>query len=540
MRFPSVSYLASLCLLQLTCFTSVQANEIIRHHIESWSAGYPTVIADEKIQNSAKIIAFYKQENFEPLWLDKDQENRLSPLAQEYINAIAGVSADGLLPEDYRTSLLTALLNNATNRDLSEYDILITDSILTLAQHLVEGKIHPQTLTSEWQTNKREFDASKLLNRLKQATPVASLLAELRPNQERYYRLIRVLNRLRNKADFDWPALPLTPAIKPGNMGDNIAVIRSRLQFWGDSSDTHSDASYYDDDMIDAVKKFQLRHGLDADGVIGLETLKALNIGPLQRIKEIEVNMERWRWLEQSFGDYFIVVNIAAFDLRVYENNNIIFNSPVIVGRDARKTPVFSDKIRYIVFNPTWTVPQKLAIQDKLPELKKDPSYLDRMGFTIQDLNSNQRVDPATVDWTSLHKSFPYRLVQKPGDLNALGRVKFMFPNPFDVYLHDTPSRDLFKQSKRAFSSGCIRVLNPIQLAEIILAKQGLDADQINQYLAEGATKTVYLNSPLPVHLEYWTAWVDRNGTLNFRNDIYQRDQPVWQELVKPIHQKVH
>lgn len=342
-----------------------------------------------------------------------------------------------------------------------------------------------------------------------------------------------MLNAMPNE---DWLPLSLAPAIKPGQLDERISGIARRLILWGDlDTASYAGGSSYDDTLKAATIRFQTRHGLDADGVIGKNTLVALNASPAQRANQILVNMERWRWLDQNMGDSFIVVNIANFDLRVYSNGELVMQMPVIVGRNFRKTPVFSDEIRYLVLNPTWTVPQKLAVQDKLPEIKKDVSYLKKYGFTLYDIGTNNAINPNNVDWARLHKQFPYRLVQAPGPLNALGQIKFMFPNPYDVYLHDTPSRELFSQNERAFSSGCIRVSKPIELTELLLRPQGITTEKINQLLATQNTVTVNLKQAMPVHIEYWTAWVDNSGTLQFRADIYQRDAAVLEKLKQPL-----
>jgi murein L,D-transpeptidase YcbB/YkuD len=220
----------------------------------------------------------------------------------------------------------------------------------------------------------------------------------------------------------------------------------------------------------------------------------------------------------------------------VIDNNETVMRKPVIVGRHYRRTPVFSDRIRYLVLNPTWTVPHKLAVKDKLPDIKADPSYLQRLGFTVFD-QQQQVVDPAQVDWGTLNqRNFNYRLVQAPGPQNALGQVKFMFPNSYDVYLHDTPSRELFSKSDRALSSGCVRVAEPLDLAELLLQDNGMSRAQIEGILTKGELTTVFLKNPVPVHIEYWTAWIDSSGQVNFRSDIYERDPPLAAALAVPLY----
>lgn len=513
----------------------VAVNDSIRQRLEAWSAGYPAKISSAPIRNSALLNAYYEETGFAPLWL-KDSGRAFNSAALDLISVLQGVDKEGLLPADYHTVYLGQLITEPSEIS-SDAELVLTDAFLFLAQHILAGKVDPETLTNEWKPAKEVVDARALLTKVASNVPIADIVQSLRPRQPRYARLVKTLAWLNSAQAPDWEPLALSPAIKKGMADTRLAPIAERLRFWGDLSESESEETFthYEGELMEAVTRFQRRHGLEPDGVVGKNTLLALNVSPVQRANDVVVNLERWRWLDQNMGDYFIVVNIANFDLRVYKSNELVMQKPVIVGRNYRKTPVFSDKIRFLVFNPTWTVPQKLAVQDKLPEIKKDISYLEKYGFTLYALGENTVVNPADVEWDKLHKRFPYRMVQAPGPLNALGQVKFMFPNAYDVYLHDTPSRELFSKTERAFSSGCIRVSDPIELASKLLEPNGMGIDQINEVLSSAKTTTVNLKTPVPVHIEYWTAWVDSSGKLQFRNDIYERDKPLFSALSLPI-----
>jgi murein L,D-transpeptidase YcbB/YkuD len=293
----------------------------------------------------------------------------------------------------------------------------------------------------------------------------------------------------------------------------------------------------FDEDLDTGVRHFQRRHGLDVDGVVGPATLSALNASADERVRRIEVNMERWRWLPQDLGRRYVIVNIANFELDVVEAEQEVMTMRVIVGRDYRRTPVFSGKMTYIVLSPYWHVPPSLAVKDILPQVRSDPGYLSRKGFKVfQGWGADTKeIDPGSVDWSKVTgTNFNYRFRQDPGPVNALGRVKFMLPNKFDVYLHDTPSPDLFEKSARAFSSGCIRIEKPIELVEYVLrGDPKWNRDAVLAAIDRRVEQTVQLREPIPVHLLYWTAWVDAAGTVHFRDDIYSRDKLLAEALAE-------
>jgi murein L,D-transpeptidase YcbB/YkuD len=322
--------------------------------------------------------------------------------------------------------------------------------------------------------------------------------------------------------------------LRPGDVGPRVLQLSERLQKSG----------YYDGAIIEeldaelaaAVMRFQALHGLTADAVIGPATLRALNVSPQVRMDQINVNLERWRWLPEDLGERYVLVNIAGFRLDVVERGEYRLSMRVVVGQPYRRTPVFSGTMTYLVLNPWWEVPRSIAVKDKLSLIKADPGYLSRQGYSLLAGwgADEQVIDPGDIDWSAVTAgSFSFRLRQRPGAQNALGRVKFMFPNPHSVYLHDTPSRELFAQDSRSFSSGCIRLEYPLELAELLLSPAAeWRRSDIDRVLTAGRETVVKLRQPIPVHLLYWTAWAD-DDAIQFREDIYGRDERVLRELRK-------
>jgi murein L,D-transpeptidase YcbB/YkuD len=284
--------------------------------------------------------------------------------------------------------------------------------------------------------------------------------------------------------------------------------------------------------------QFQRRHGLAAEGAVNAATRAELNVGVERRVEQLELNLERWRWLPKDLGRRHIMVNIAAYELEVVERDGVVLAMRVVVGRRYHRTPVFSDTMRYLVLNPYWHVPRSIAGGELLPKIRRDPSYLasNRLRvFPIAGADAPE-VDPTTVGWSAITPGhFPFRLRQDPGPLNALGRVKFMFLNKYNVYLHDTPARPLFEEAQRDFSHGCIRIQHPIELALYLLRHDPRwSREALLGALDEAVDRTVPLPAPIPIHLLYWTAWADGDGTIQFRRDIHDRDAPLLRALRAP------
>ncbi len=502
--------------------------EAIRLRLEA--AGHPAVIriGDELVHASLALPTFYERRGFTPAW---SQRGRWAPRADQLVRLIGAVGAEGLRPSDYHLAALRARLERPepSIERLVEADLLLTDAFLILAAHTVSGRIDPATFDPEWIAVRREVDVSALLERVAGGQDPAQALRGLQPAHAGYARLVDALARHREiAAAGGWPRIGAGPSIKPGMTDPAVAVLRRRLAASGDLADTGVPdlPERYDDVVVAAVVSFQRRHGLDDDGVVGPKTREALQVDAASRVRQIELNLERWRWLPQELGRRHLLVNVPDFRLRVSDAGNEVLTLRVIVGRAMRRTPVFSDMMRYLVFSPSWEVPPTILRQDKLPELRKDPGYAAAQNMRVFQRTDGgwTEVDAAQVDWPRATAA-NVRLRQRPGPANALGGVKFMFPNRFNVYLHDTPARELFARSQRDFSSGCIRVETPLELAVYLLSEDpAWTRETILAAMQAGQERSVSLPRPIPVHIQYWTAWAAEDGTVQFRRDIYGRD----------------
>jgi murein L,D-transpeptidase YcbB/YkuD len=521
--------------------------EHLRTRVEG--AGIVTELraAGEPVFADTAVPRFYERRLYRPAW---SRDGVPLPVADRLVQAIRVADREGLRPADYhveaidgalaRVRLRRARQDAPDPRRLADVDLLLTDAFLVYASHLLAGRIHPETIDPEWRANRRGLDLVPVLERALESEDVQGALRGLLPSQEGYARLRNALARYRRLAAAGgWPRVPEGPTLRLGDRDSRVAQLRQRLATSGDLvAGTDADPELFDDHLQSALRRFQERYGLEADGAVGPATVEALNVSATRRAQQIELNLERWRWLPQDLGDRHILVNIAGFDLRVVEAGERVLDMRVMVGRPYRRTPVFSDTMRYLVLAPYWHVPRNLAVQDQLPLIRRDPGHLARLKIRVfEGWGADTReIDPATIDWTQITaNNFPYRLRQDPGPQNALGRVKFMFPNRFNVYLHDTPSRQLFAQASRDFSSGCIRIEHPIELAEYLLRDApGWSRHAIERAADAGREKTVPLPRPIPVHLLYWTAWVDADGTMHFRRDIYASDERLERALQLP------
>lgn len=525
---------------------SDQIEESIRQRIESAGVPPDIVIGNEKVLASIKLPQFYEARTFQPAWCSLMGLNKRVP---ELVDAIRSADSEGLRPEDYHLSrielILTEIHRNKIlkrNPNLNRFvdlELLCTDAFLVYGAHLLAGKVNPETIDSEWFANRREGDLATILEEALIKKEIKKSLERLLPDHFGYSRMRKTLARFRAISKHGgWNAMPEGEKLQKGDTGESVLALRYRLNGSGlDNMLIDTTSTLFDESLESAVIFFQRTHGLDADGVVGSETILELNVPVEDRIKQLVVNMERWRWLPQKLGERYILVNIANFELDVVESHQVLMTMKVIIGKPYRKTPVFSDVMTYLVLNPYWTVPKTIATQDILPEVQKDVHYLTEKKIRVfQGWGANtQEVDPDSVEWSAISaKQLPYWFRQDPGSQSALGRIKFMFPNRFDVYLHDTPSQELFTRKERAFSSGCIRIEKPLDLAEYLLRDDPKwTRKQILNFFNSGIEETVRLPEPTPIHILYWTAWIDEDDTVNFRKDVYGRDKSVLEALTQ-------
>ena len=333
-----------------------------------------------------------------------------------------------------------------------------------------------------------------------------------------------------------WPTIPDGPTLHPGDNDPRVAIVRQRLATTGHiEKDSGADSSSYDAALKEAVKGFQVRHQLGADGVAGKQTFAAMNVPVEHRIDQIRLSLERLRWVKEEAVDTMVVVNIAGFRAVFFSDGAIEWETRVMVGKNYRKTPIFRGDIAYLEFNPTWTIPPGILRNDTLPAIRKNPNYLASKNIQVIDKNG-KIIDPSTVDWSKHQRSAPYTFRQTPGPHNSLGMVKFIFPNEHFVFLHDTPHRELFSQTERNFSSGCIRVQNPFDLAELVLNDpKKYNRAELDAIVASRKTQRVHLKPKVPVIILYITASIGADGEVRFYKDIYNRDQKILDALNGPV-----
>jgi L,D-transpeptidase YcbB len=402
--------------------------------------------------------------------------------------------------------------------------------LLRLAYHLSFGKVDPETFDPQWNYGRTlaSTNVAQEVERALAAGDVYQRVEALKPTHPLYVELKRELVRFRAATALAaQPTIPREPSLKPGMSDARVPSIRTRLQASGDLSALDASESLeYDASLVAAMQNFQQRMGLESDGVLGPSTIAELNVSPAARIRQLRVNLDRGRVLLQDLPESFVVVNIAAFKIYFVRGRDIVWNARVQVGRPYRRTPIFRSEISYLVFNPTWTVPPTIIEKDILPAAQRDPDAITHKGLKVLDADGRE-LDPHSIDWTQYKSGhIPYTLRQDPGPANALGRVKLMFPNPYLVYLHDTPSQALFDRAERTFSSGCVRVEGVLELSERVLDDpEQWNQESIARVLEEGQTRNVTLSTKIPVLLAYWTAWVDPQGRTNFRRHIYGQDE---------------
>lgn len=464
-----------------------------------------------RLDASAQLLlqAFYRQNGEQPVW---SAEHRLASLQAQ----LAQVIDDGLDPERYRLPV-----SSAAGDELCT-DIAISHQYLQALQDLHYGRLSQSRFEPLWRAQPPADDRQAAL--LAMAVPgldnLGGAFDQARPNLEQYRNLRQVYARERQQPLPSWQAVAGGPLLRPDMQDKRVPELAQRLYLGGflPSPEVSADNTY-SSDLVNAVKNFQLSHSLQADGVIGAGTLKELNISPAQRREQLRINLERLRWLAQDFEPNIVLVNVAAAQLTFYQDDAVVWQTRTQVGRAERQTPLLKSQVTRLTLNPTWTVPPTILKEDKLPEIRRDQGFLNRQNLQVLDANG-QPLAPEDVDW---ERPGNILLRQGAGPRNPLGRIAIRFPNPFSVYLHDTPSQALFSKGPRAFSSGCVRVEQALQLRDWLLSPA--ERLRTNELLATGLTHEFRLARPVPILLSYWTVQADSHGQLLYAPDIYGHDE---------------
>jgi murein L,D-transpeptidase YcbB/YkuD len=467
------------------------------------------------------------------LWLDNQH---LSNQAYDALDFISAASQHGLEPDDYHYFILKQLDSTDSTFTTQQFDILLTDGLLKLIHDIKVGKLTANQADPDWFIPQNTFNPVLFLKEALISKHLKTALESLIPTSNDYVILTKALARYQSYvARGGWPTIPPTVSIRPADSHPSLPIIRNRLLFEDDHlvlPTTILSSLEYDSQTEQAVRHFQKTHGLKVDGVIGKETINSMNISAHDRVQQIKVALERRRWMPENLGRQHLFINLANYTLSAIEDGHEKLNMRIIVGRKQRQTPSFASQMNRIVMNPYWNVPRKLAVKDLLPKQQQNFNYFYTHDIRVFSRDNGQRIehDSYLIDWQSLNEyNFPYTLRQDPGSHNALGRIKFLFPNEWAIYLHDTNHKNLFNKTMRSLSSGCIRVEDPIALANFSLAnrlkpKTILEMIESKQNLGRKVTKS------LSIYAAYFTVWVADNE-VHFSPDIYQRDKRMAKSL---------
>jgi L,D-transpeptidase YcbB len=509
------------------------AAEVLRARLEQMQTAKPEAGRGQLAARKA-LPLIYKEAGYQPFWTSDRLETLLAIVRES--------AQDGLRPEDYHLADLEKLapvLKTSSPDPVSRanVDLLATDAFYLLLYHLYLGKVDPKSLDANWNFEPRPIGdrtgVAFVLGALKQGQ-LREAVAKVRPDHWWYTKARAALAEYRGLASRGgWPAIPPGPTLKRGMKDARVVALRRRLATTGELSGQPLDAPVFDEPVAAALKKFQARHRLPPDGAVGPGTLAELNVPVEARVLQIRLNLERARWVlhEITDGD-LVIVDIAGFEVAFVRKGQVAWRAKVQIGKPFRQTPIFKSAIDTVVFNPTWTVPPGILANDILPAARRDPGYFQRKGLDVLDRNG-KKVDPASINWKAQKAgTFPYTVQQGPGPDNALGLVKILFPNPYFVYLHDTSHRELFEKHERAFSSGCMRVERPLELAALVLNDpKGWNAASIGEVIQTGKTRTVRLKQAVPVLIMYWTIDPAGPGATVFKRDPYKRDPPLARAL---------
>ncbi|MDQ4140478.1 MAG: L,D-transpeptidase family protein [Bacteroidota bacterium] len=489
-------------------------------------------------------MLFYRTRDYRLGWFKKD---KLVPQANTFLNVISKATREGLNPEDYKIKDFNTLLQQyETAKDDSlkqqlkqRIDVTLSASYFHYASDFYRGTVNPRELDNiEWSVKRNKIKLHKALQTILRERSSRYPYYQFEPLHEEYNRLRTALQQYRNiRQNGGWPKIEnVKNNLHRGETSAAVPLLRKRLLPPDRLHVSRPDSNRFDEELEKAVRDFQERHGLKVDGTINKETLSAMNVSLNDRIDQIIINMERWRWIPKpkEMERKHIFVNIPEYTLYAKDKGKSVFNMRVVVGKVMNSTPIFSDKLEYIVFSPYWYVPFSIIENEMKPRLIADPGWLERMDMEVVQGYGKEAVpvDPYSIDWSSITKeNFKYAVRQRPGPKNPLGDIKYIFPNEHEVYLHHTAAAELFNQTQRGFSHGCIRVEKPVELAQFLLAgKPQWTEEAILEAMHAGTERYENLPEKIPVYIVYFTSWVDDNGRIHFRDDIYGHDKELEKE----------
>lgn len=510
------------------------------------SVNFDQYIADYSSVNSldSGLISIYKQFGNKLIW---HKYKHPLPKSSLLIDILQHAYQYGLDPDDYEINSLLrkqdkVKYDESTIRQLIDLDILMTSKYLLLGYHLNAGRLNPVKEMEEWFINKKEVDIDEVLIKGLKSGNLQAAIEDLHPENKWFQPLKeQYLNylQLAKSRDIDVSKLGSLSGISPGDTGEVIIELKKFLQHLGDMEKVKKVDHFYDEKLSEAISRFQKRHGLDESGLIDDSTERELQVPLEERLKKLVINMERLKWLPE-FGEDYIMVNIPEYRMKLYEKGKKQIDMKAIVGTEMNPTPVMNEEMSYIVINPTWTVPTSISSKEFLPKIKDDKDFFEKNHFLLYEswTKDAELLDPEDVDWDDYSEDdFPFKIVQKPGTHNALGHIQFMMPNNQAIYLHDTPADYLFDNDDRTFSHGCVRLEQPFELAEYLLKyNNDWNVDSMQNALQEEEPVNVTLPEKWPVFLLYQTAWIDEDGLLNFRDDVYEFDALQWSLLNQDSH----
>lgn len=472
---------------------------------------------------SKSLSAFYALRDNHTLW--HIEAKRLAAM-----KVLAAAASKGLDPEDYSFGILELkekYIKNLTEKEIIDFDVLLSNALLKYVSHVTKGKLNPKYVYRDWDLPAKDINEVEILNKAYNDDAFQNEFDSFEPKSETYLQLKNALAVIDNLPYDDSKPIFIAKKIRPNDTNSKIIAIKKRLMFWNDLAKNDTITKVYDKAAQKAMKQFQRRHGLFADGVIGMGTITAMNFNKSERREQIVANLERWRWYPETFGDHFTIVNIPDYALRIIKNKDTLQTYKIIVGTEKRKSPVLTSKLKSVVFCPTWTVPPTIIKEDLVPDATKSRRYFSKMNITIFNYK-NEIVSP--YEWNP-EKANNYRYVQDPGEHNSLGNMKILFNNKFSVYLHDTNHKDGFSRNFRSLSSGCTRVENPLKLAQYVLNDTlNFNDEKLSKIIEARKTITYNIKQDIRHYQLYWTVW-STNSKLIFRDDIYNLDFDLYCRL---------